>query len=757
MPDTSPHKKGRLRRERALTVVIGGAVLAVLIFSFSLLLVNINRVNQSTERVLNAQAETVAHQTTDLLNSYARLCETLTANQSLYSFAGYDGSEGEEALTVAGYSLRKDLNSLVAMYGSDINTLAVYFTNSDAVITMARQLTREQNHLFFDSYPDLSPAVLQQIPMGQNWLTHFSTDTDSHCYIIRRISSQGNTVAYAMVEFDLDGFVTRISPDNSCLFVGNADEILYCRTENEDVLESLSQTSEVTKQTLEDCRYITVVSETNLPDVRILVGVSTEELVQIQWISLVVMAATGILVLASIVILVFWLNRQLFAPVEYLLETTRREAGDVQNSLRSIAEDFVAAKLNNDTMRRERSSILPLALGRQLNRMTESSSSEDTLLCAQSSLLLAGLRDGEGYALFAVCCAEDRSNFFKDMRHDPRLTTQGDLFHYLLNNVLTDLVFQDFPGTVAPFRDEWFLVILSCGSAADAEQIETIVQKLLDTYEKTFDATLVTTHTFWGTTPAEFARSVFSISQEISYMDFWGSNREAGADDGMEDTFPLYRKLIRKVFARLNLEDYDSIPALLDELFAQTLPSGVEDLQTTKHRIYALSALILASIDEQLGGDRNFTVVNSFEQRLYHTENIADFKKELTAILNELAAYKKAENSTAAVPSKMEEVKQYILEHYTENELTASSIAAEFQMSGSYLSRAFKEHTGTNILDYIQKLRVEKAKTLLATESVKVVAQQVGFWDTQGLVRAFKKHEGVTPSEFRKLRETPQS
>lgn len=95
MPDTSPHKKGRLRRERALTVVIGGAVLAVLIFSFSLLLVNINRVNQSTERVLNAQAETVAHQTTDLLNSYARLCETLTANQSLYSFAGMTAVKGK--------------------------------------------------------------------------------------------------------------------------------------------------------------------------------------------------------------------------------------------------------------------------------------------------------------------------------------------------------------------------------------------------------------------------------------------------------------------------------------------------------------------------------------------------------------------------------------------------------------------------------------------------------------------------------------
>ena len=87
------------------------------------------------------------------------------------------------------------------------------------------------------------------------------------------------------------------------------------------------------------------------------------------------------------------------------------------------------------------------------------------------------------------------------------------------------------------------------------------------------------------------------------------------------------------------------------------------------------------------------------------------------------------------VPHRMEEIRQYILAHYTENDLTAASVAATFQMSGSYLSRAFKD------------------SELLRTESVKNTAQKVGFWDTQGLVRAFKKHEGMTPSEFKRVHE----
>ena len=40
-------------------------------------------------------------------------------------------------------------------------------------------------------------------------------------------------------------------------------------------------------------------------------------------------------------------------------------------------------------------------------------------------------------------------------------------------------------------------------------------------------------------------------------------------------------------------------------------------------------------------------------------------------------------------------------------------------------------------------------------ELVKRRVQSVGFWDTQGLVRAFKKHEGVTPSEYKHIHGKP--
>lgn len=616
---------------------------------------------------------------------------------------------------------------------------------------------QQGGQLIFDNYPGLSPAVLQQIPPGETWMFHFSDASDPHSYIVRRIPYGGATIAYALVEFDLGGFTERIMPDGAALVIGSGQGVLYAAGTETAAPELFSAAARDGSFALGEHRYTAHLNALRLPGLQVLVGVATDQLAHMRRMYVAVMAAALVLLLGSMAALVYWLNRQLFGPVERLIETAQRQPTDAPAALRSIAQDLIDTKTANDAMQQERSRILPLALGRELGHLLEAVDTEESLLYARSALLLAGLDDGEGYAMFAVCCAEDRGGFFSDMRRDPRLNERVELFRFLLNNVLTDLLFQDYPGTVAPLRENWFLVVLSCGSAADAEQVEDIAQQLLETYEQTFHATLVVTRTLWGRTAEEFVYTLRATVQEIAYLDFWGREREQGepGDSAVPDTFPQYRKLIRKLFARIDLQDYDSLPALLNELFDQTLPGGVEDIQIAKHRIYALAALILAGIDEQLGDVRDFAAAQNFEQRLYRADTMADFKKELSSILDELTAYKKQQDTAAATLSRMEEIKRYILDHYTENELTAASIAAEFQMSGSYLSRAFKECMGSNILDYIQRLRVDAAKPLLRTGSVREAAQQVGFWDTQGLVRAFKKHEGMTPSEYKRVQGEP--
>jgi len=97
----------------------------------------------------------------------------------------------------------------------------------------------------------------------------------------------------------------------------------------------------------------------------------------------------------------------------------------------------------------------------------------------------------------------------------------------------------------------------------------------------------------------------------------------------------------------------------------------------------------------------------------------------------------------------------YIQENYFDTEISLDSIAGEFDLNPKYISRYFKEQTGTNYLDFLNTTRVSKAKELLALdEKIKIVeiSRMVGFYNINTFISVFKRTEGITPGAFRKLK-----
>lgn len=95
-------------------------------------------------------------------------------------------------------------------------------------------------------------------------------------------------------------------------------------------------------------------------------------------------------------------------------------------------------------------------------------------------------------------------------------------------------------------------------------------------------------------------------------------------------------------------------------------------------------------------------------------------------------------------------IREYLMEHYSE-ELLQADVAAKFQMSGPYFSQYFKEAFGVNYVQYLNNLRIEKAKILLVTtrRSTESIAEQVGIPNVNYFFRLFKKMEGCTIKEYR--------
>lgn len=90
---------------------------------------------------------------------------------------------------------------------------------------------------------------------------------------------------------------------------------------------------------------------------------------------------------------------------------------------------------------------------------------------------------------------------------------------------------------------------------------------------------------------------------------------------------------------------------------------------------------------------------------------------------------------------------EFIEEHLAED-LALAHIAAAAALSPYHFAHGFKQSTGVSPHKYVIERRVERAKTLLATDDVTLttVARQVGFYDQSHLTHHFKRLVGVTPA-----------
>ena len=86
--------------------------------------------------------------------------------------------------------------------------------------------------------------------------------------------------------------------------------------------------------------------------------------------------------------------------------------------------------------------------------------------------------------------------------------------------------------------------------------------------------------------------------------------------------------------------------------------------------------------------------------------------------------------------------------------LSISSIAGHVRLSPGYLSRFFKEQAGEGLLDYINRLRLARAKLMLVDEarSIGEIAKTVGYSDSNAFIRVFKRYEGITPGKYRQTK-----
>jgi len=98
----------------------------------------------------------------------------------------------------------------------------------------------------------------------------------------------------------------------------------------------------------------------------------------------------------------------------------------------------------------------------------------------------------------------------------------------------------------------------------------------------------------------------------------------------------------------------------------------------------------------------------------------------------------------------MERVMSVVNKHFDDSSLSSEMLASEVGLSKSHLQRRIKEITGLSTAEFVRNLRLEQAARLLEEQKVNVsqVAYAVGFVNMAHFSTVFKKHFGVSPTDY---------
>lgn len=159
-----------------------------------------------------------------------------------------------------------------------------------------------------------------------------------------------------------------------------------------------------------------------------------------------------------------------------------------------------------------------------------------------------------------------------------------------------------------------------------------------------------------------------------------------------------------------------------------------------------------SQIIEELGGDvkKVLAEFSDITSLLNDNSSFENVKILMTSILENVIDFR--DGSTGSKYNHIIiKAQDFIQKNYADKNISLHSVAREVNISPNHFSTIFSQETGEKFVNYITRLRLEKAKILLKTTSMSTtdIGYIVGYNDIPYFRYVFKKNTGLTPKEFR--------
>ncbi len=138
----------------------------------------------------------------------------------------------------------------------------------------------------------------------------------------------------------------------------------------------------------------------------------------------------------------------------------------------------------------------------------------------------------------------------------------------------------------------------------------------------------------------------------------------------------------------------------------------------------------------------------NFHEKIYTFETLSEISNFMENLLSFIISELKDKNK--GLSKKLKRATDYIKSHFNED-ISLTLVSRNLQVSEAYLSRLFTKETGETFINYLTRLRIEKAKDLLKSSDLTIneISQLVGYYNQEHFSRVFKKYEGCSPNRYR--------
>lgn len=214
---------------------------------------------------------------------------------------------------------------------------------------------------------------------------------------------------------------------------------------------------------------------------------------------------------------------------------------------------------------------------------------------------------------------------------------------------------------------------------------------------------------------------------------------------------PAQLDLEREAADRLRWGDREGTAAAIERLLAVYLgPRGFIP-ETFRLRVTELVVILSrAAMDGGADPERVSEVTSEAVWTLLYSRTADHCRKCLQEATEGFLALLE-QKYTCTSERVVRQVLDYVKEHYAEP-ISVADVASRLFVNPSYFCRSFKRVTGSTFIEYLTRLRLERARQLLATtdEPVAAVGRMVGFHDANYFSRVFTRHYDCAPGEFRR-------